>query len=425
MNEELLSHFWRLQRFRRETLCTTDGEIIQVVYPGLQNPDSGPDFLHARIKIGNTLWAGNVELHTRSSDWLKHGHQNDPAYGNIILHVVYESDVNLNLNCPELELRHFIEPEPLSMFKAWSESIEPIPCHNLLKVNPEALKPWWMERMLIERLENKSRRIEALVQELNRDWEAAFYLCLGHYFGLRVNVLPFEMTIRSLPVNAINRFRNHREEMEALLFGQAGMLSGGGDGFKSSLTARYRLQQSMYQIEPIPGARWKFSRLRPAGFPTVRLSQFADFLCKNKRPLTALLECESISEMTRLFDIEAHEYWSEHSQFGQVARKIPIQLGRSTQELIIGNAVLPFLFVYATHWSLPDKKEWIIDAFRELEKEDNKITRTWEAVGIEMKNFAETQSILQLHTHYCAHKKCLQCETGLNLMKTGAMISKL
>lgn len=417
MNEELLSYYWKLQCFNSEQLCTSDGEPVQVIYPGILNKDSGPDFLHARIKIGDTLWVGNVELHTKSSDWLKHGHDADPVYDSIILHVVFESDITLERTFPELELCHFIDGSQVELVETWRASMDPIPCSALLIQQPDALTAMWMERLLVERFETKSKRIEALLAESNGNWESAFYQFLAHYFGARVNTLPFEILSRATPWRIVRKHRNNREELEALFMGQAGLLELEAlDGFHSSLKERYRFLKELHGLVPMKSIHWKFLRLRPANFPTLRISQFADFLFQMENPLSTFLACEELRQMELLFEIRAHPYWESHSKFGQPNEGLSGALGLNTRQLLLGNAVLPFLFVYAEHWSLPDKKEWVLEQIHELRPENNVLIRRWRSLGVEAKSFGETQSLFVLTKNYCQPKACLQCAVGNKLL---------
>ncbi len=417
MNEELLSYYWKLQKFNKEQLCSTDGEAIQVIYPGLLNQDAGPDFLHARIQIGENLWVGNVELHTKSSDWIKHGHDADPVYDSIILHVVFECDITLNRNFPELELKHFIEEVNMQVLEAWQASLDPIPCAGLLIKNPQALSRMWMERLLVERFEMKSKRIEALLLESNKNWESTFYQFLAHYFGLRVNALPFEILARATPWRIIRKHQDKREELEALLMGQSGMLKTSSiDGFHTSLKERYRYMKVRHQLIPMQAIHWKFLRLRPANFPTMRISQFADFLFQMENPLNTFLECDDIRQMESLFEVHAHEYWQSHSKFGLVSDGLSGSLGANTRQLLLGNAVLPFLFVYAEHWSLPEKREWVLDAMHELNPENNALIRRWKTLGVNVKSFGESQALFVLSKNYCERKHCLNCEVGNRLL---------
>lgn len=418
MNEELLSYYWKLQRFSKENLCTNDGEPIQIIYPGLLNKDAGPDFLHARIRIGETLWVGNVELHSRSSDWLKHGHDNDPSYGTVILHVVYETDAYIDLGCPELCLQNFIDSKSIEQFEAWRGSMDPIPCHGLLKSQPKAMNKSWLDRLMVERLEEKSRRIESLLREVNNDWESAFFLWLSHYFGLRVNVLPFEMLARSIPWKRIKKYRNNREELEALFQGQSGLLQTKvRDGFHQSLIERHRLQQSLSALEPLDPANWKFLRLRPSNFPSIRISQLADLFFLYESPLNRFIQCEELAQFHSLLNIKAHEYWGTHTRFGMPNKGISLHLGNDTRELLLGNAVLPFLFAYAETWAHPDKREWVLEAFHQLKPENNSVIRRWNSLGIEAESFSDSQALIALSKGYCELKRCLFCEVGNQLTK--------
>lgn len=418
MNEELLAFYWKHQRFREANLCSTDGEPIQVLYPGLPNKDAGPDFLHARIRIGDTLWAGNVEIHIKASDWRKHGHQSDPVYDTVILHLVYEKDEELGLNCAELELRHFIDTQSLEVFRNWQNSVDAIPCSGLLAARPEAMTPFWLDRMLVERLEDKARRINRVLEECHGSWEAAFFLWMAHYFGLRVNVLPFECMARITPWSLVQKYRTRRNSLEALFFGQAGFLEGRAeDGYQYSMQQEYRLMQKMHNLDPQQASLWKFLRLRPSNFPGIRISQFAALFFSRERLLSSLLECEEVRSMEKILSVNAGEYWAGHTHFGRPGRTIPLRLGKETSELLLANAVLPFLFVYAHEQYLPDKKEQLLDMYHQLGSENNRVIRRWQSMGMKTATLGESQALMHLYTHYCEKKNCLHCEVGQRLLK--------
>jgi len=316
-----------------------------------------------------------------------------------------------------LELHLFIEEANVQVLEAWQASMDPIPCAGLLINNPEALSPIWMERLLVERFEMKSKRIEALLLESNKNWESTFYQFLAHYFGLRVNALPFEILARATPWRILRKHQTIREELEALLMGQAGLLqTPTKDGFHTSLKERYRYMKERHQLTAMQAIHWKFLRLRPANFPTMRISQFADFLFQMENPLNTFLECDDIRQMESLFEVQAHEYWQSHSKFGQVSEGLSGSLGANTRQLLLGNAVLPFLFVYAEHWSLPEKREWVLEAMHELKPENNALIRRWRDLGIKAKSFGKTQSLFVLSKNYCERKHCLNCEVGNRLL---------
>ncbi len=418
MNEELLSFLWKQQRFRRENLCTTDGEPVQVIYPGLLNTDSGPDYLHARIRIGETLWVGNVELHARSSDWLKHGHQHDAAYAGIILHVVYEKDTELSLPCPELELAPFCETFSLHAYSQWQNSLEEIPCRNLLAARPESLSPLWMERLLVEKLETREDSIAELLRECCGDWEGAFFIWLARFFGMRVNADPFEQLARSIPWSLFRKMLGNAAKTEALLFGQAGFLEeGAADGYQHALQAEYRYLKQVYHLSPLPVERWKFMRLRPANFPGLRISQFADLWVNQPNLLNALIHSAEIKSMESLMECRGTTYWESHTRFGQSCRPRGSSLGEESRNLLLANAVLPFLFVYAREQSLPDLRERIPDLFHELKAEDNRIIRKWKEMRVVPRDLGESQALIHLNKHYCQEKKCLSCQAGAVLLK--------
>ncbi|MBI1223237.1 MAG: DUF2851 family protein [Bacteroidetes bacterium] len=419
MNEELLSYFWKLQRFPKENLCTTDGEPISVIYPGLLNRDGGPDFLHARIRIGQTLWVGNVELHVKSSDWEKHGHSNDPVYDNVILHVVYQHDKELNLPFPELALDSFLDQRTLLQAEDWQKSLNPIPCSANLVRQPDIMSIAWKERLLIERLETHSATIRVRIDQLRGNLEEAFLQTLAHYFGMKVNSLPFEMLARTIPLKALRKYSHHREEAEALFFGQAGMLQGrGADGFHSSLRERYRYQKSIYHLEEMDASYWKYLRLRPANFPSRRISQLASLYCKSPNLLQEILDCHRLEDLENILHVTAHVYWEDHVRFGQPCRHSKAELGVDTRRHLLGNAVLPFLFVIAEIRAMPELRENVLEMFHELPAENNRLMKQWKERGVLAKSFGESQGLIHLYTDYCQKKKCLDCQVGVKILQS-------
>lgn len=418
MNEELLAFFWKQQRFLIKELCTCDGEPLQVIYPGIPNRDAGPDFLYARLRIGQTLWVGNVELHVKSSDWLKHGHQHDEAYANVILHVVYEKDKETGIGISELQLKDFIDPEAISLFEVWKSSIDTIPCSVLLKETGSTISPFWLDRLLVERWEEKSQRIRALLREFHGDWETVFYIWTARYFGLRVNTLPFEWLARSIPWKLVVRYRHKRESIEGLFFGQAGFLQGTAlDGYQHRLQQEYAFFRSSYSLEPLKPEIWKFLRLRPANFPCIRISQFASLFSREGHVLSMLMNEQDPSAFLQLFELKAEPYWEDHIRFGQCGKRLSGVLGKSTRVLLLGNAILPFLFVYAEEQQLPDKREQVLDAMRVLPAEQNRVLGKWHNLGVNARDMGESQALLHLHANYCEKRKCLHCHTGVALLK--------
>ncbi|MEI6435094.1 MAG: DUF2851 family protein, partial [Bacteroidota bacterium] len=350
MNETFLSYLWKYRRLNTD-LVTASGEPLVVLHPGEQNSDGGPDFFNARLKIGNTTWAGNVEIHLRSSDWYKHGHQDDLAYRNAILHVVFEDDYPVRF--PDgvfLQTLAVKDRFPLYIFDRYLMLLKNeqwIPCYNQLKtitVNGFSL---WAPGLAIERLVNKSDYIRQLWESCLYNWDEAFYRHLAWCFGFRVNNVPFELLARSLPLKVGRQHFGSIFQTEALLFGLAGMLTGGfTDEYPNSLLKEYEFLKSKYKLEPVASPSWKYLRMRPSNFPTIRISQWAKFLNLTGGRFFHLLEHGDVHEIVEQSEIFTSEYWDTHYMFDKpsvFSRKV---LGRDSVKLLIINGIAPFLFFY-------------------------------------------------------------------------------
>ncbi|TNE81625.1 MAG: DUF2851 family protein [Bacteroidetes bacterium] len=414
MNEKLLSFLWKHQLFRKENLCTADGEIIQIISPGLLNEDAGPDFFNGRIRLGQLELAGNIELHVKSSDWLKHGHEQDQAYDSIILHVVYEQDTSLGLPCPELVLKDFIDASLLEKHRYLAASLDEIPCASLLEPSDAQWK-FWLDRMYVERLERKAREMEKVVLFHAGHWEQSFMQVLFKSFGMRVNAVPMEMLAAQLHHEWLAR-ECHR--LEALFFGTAGLLQGkAADAYQQACMEEFRILQRKYDLTALSPGIWKSHRMRPANFPQIRLAQLAAIYSRTPALFQKLLSLEELTEVRALFRVSPDPYWQDHLRFGKASRHTVGQVGWDSIELILLNAVLPFLFLYADRNHLPDVQEKALDWAAELKPENNKIIRKYKDLGLKPESAMETQGLLQLYHHYCLNKRCLDCAMGLRMLK--------
>jgi hypothetical protein len=433
MNESFLHHIWKFKLFNTIELKTTTGEEVQIIKAGEQNTNAGPDFFNARIKIGDTLWAGNVEIHLKSSNWHEHQHHNDSAYNNTILHVSYEHDTEvmnrLGNAIPSIELRKLIDPKIIEQYNGLQKPYKFIPCEKLLAPakSSHERKTWslpifestWETRLLVGRLERKSNFILDLLKYTHNNWEETLYISLARNFGFHINGDAFEMLAKSLPLSILLKHKNDLKQIEALLFGQAGFLQDDifNDGYASLLFREYKALKAKFNLSPIHGFLWKFLRLRPSNFPTIRLSQLAHLLYKNKNLFSEIIEATRIEDMKKLFEVSASEFWDTHYTFEKASSERQKEMGINSIEIIIINTIVPFLFVYGQQKNMEEYKEKALKILEQLPPEQNSITENWKQLGVKIDHAYRSQALLQLKNEYCDNKKCLNCMIGNKLLK--------
>jgi len=420
MTEAFLAYLWQY-KLLQSPLFTTDGEEIQILKLGTLNTDSGPDFFNAQIKIGDTLWAGNVEIHIRASDWNRHGHQNDDAYNNTILHLVFEEDQKIKTsdgNQPVcLELKGKFDTKYLSQYEYLLHNKNWIPCSQQLENVDDFLWKNWLERIAVERLEKKSAFVHELLESTQNDWEKAFFISMAGYFGQKVNKLPFQILARSIDPKIIAKHKDQSFQLEALLFGQAGLLEDvKGEAYQEKLRKEYDFLKSKYKLVQMPAHLWKYMRLRPASFSDIRISQLADLLSKNDFIFSRILDAKNLKSLEKLFEARASEYWDTHYRFGLDSSKRSKKMGKSTQTGIIINAVIPFLFVYGRIHSKHELEDRSFKFLTQLKAENNFISRGFSEAGKKPLNSLESQAMIQLKQNYCNFKKCLHCQIGLSII---------
>ncbi len=422
MQEALLQFIWQYSLYRADGLRTTDGQPVTVVHPGVLNRDAGPDFSAARIRIGSTLLVGNIELHVRSSDWIRHGHGADGAYKNIILHVVHRADADATPGVPVLELGPYIPEYVVDKYTHLLQTPQPIPCGRQHAGIPGVLKEGWLGRVLAERWEERLEGWAARLEALAGDWNRLFYERLAAGFGFKINAEPFLELARQTPLHLLLRHRESLEQLEALLLGQAGFLDAAfDDEYPKRLQQEYRFLKGKYNLENLPAYRWKFLRMRPANFPTVRLAQFAALLHRGAPLFSALMESASAGEALRLLDVQAGPYWDTHVRLGDAQAKAqPKRLGRLSAENLLLNVVAPMRFLVAHEAGNADGREAAIRFLEALPPEDNQILRLWQETGWEARNAANSQALLQLFRSYCTPKRCLECAVGLRVLRSQA-----
>lgn len=419
MKEEFLHYIWKYRLFNMP-LKTIENEYIEVISPGIHNHNAGPDFSDARLRIGDALWAGNVEIHVNSSDWYRHGHQHDPAYENVVLHVVYHHDDFTSDNrFPVLELKEFFDLSLYSNYQQFINSKRWVPCIKQLNAVPAHEISLWLERMLIERLEHKAELIQGFLRLGNNDWAEAFYHTLARSFGFSVNALPFEMVARSLPYRVIARHLDQPMQVEALVFGQAGLLSHDlKDPWPQELFREYSFLRQKYHLVPIAPHLWRFMRLRPVNFPTIRLAQFSALLFTGGGLLARLLECKTTDELIGHFSgVSASAYWDTHFIFDRFTPGRKKHLGKEAVSLLMINAVLPFLFVYGRSIDNDHLCNRALDFFSRLQGEKNSQISHWKAAGMDVSSAFNTQALIGMKSDYCDKKRCLDCRIGNYLLK--------
>lgn len=414
-NEEFLQFIWKFGLFDKENLYTIDGQKVEIVSLGIQNTDAGPDFFNARLKIGDTLWAGNVEVHKHSSDWEKHKHGSDEAYNNVILHIVGKYGMPATRKngtaIPTVELTYLAELE-----QKYDELISSKPrtaCRPFISSIDSFLLKNFLSRVLVERLEAKSERLLHILSETNGDWSEVFYRTLFRSFGFGINAIPFELLAQQTPLLGIAKHRSSLIQLEALLFGQAGFLEEDPlDDYQSKLKAEYVFLQSKLKLKPVGKHVWKFSRLRPSNFPTIRIAQLAYLLHQSSHIVDSVLSFKNIEDYFELFNIKTSAYWETHYSFGVEVKQKVKQLGKQSIERIVSNAVVPFVFTYGKMRGNEELQEKALLLLESLTPENNAIIDEWAVVGIKAENAFFSQALLQLKQSYCDKQKCLSCIIG-------------
>lgn len=421
MQEQLLHTVWQYSLYNPADLQTIDGEQVTVIHPGRYNRDAGPDFLEAKVKVGDTTLAGHVEMHVRSSDWLKHGHQNDEAYKNVILHVVYEHDSDAGPeHTPVLCIANYIPQNVLSSYQYLAHIDNDIPCAKRLEEVKDITKYSWLTRMLAERWQDKLSGWEELLDESAGDWSSLLYWRLAANFGFKVNGDAFLELARSLPLKILAKHKDNLMQVEALLFGQAGMLAEQMDDvYYNALQTEYNFLKKKYELELIATVRWKFMRMRPANFPTIRIAQFAALIHQSVHLFATIIEKSSLKEIAGLFDVKAGKYWDKHYRFGELSDKEQVKvLGKTSVHNIIINTVAPIKFLYADNMGTQAQKDDALKLLDELPVENNRITKRWQALNWPAENASQSQAQIQLYNNYCTQKRCLECAIGLSILKS-------
>jgi len=421
MTERLLQFIWQFQYFNKSELATTSGEKVQIIFPGKYNTNQGPDFSDAKIKIGSTTWAGAIELHLKTSDWEKHNHENDKNYKNVILHVVLENDDNKTDGVvPLVELRTRISKLLLQRYEELMNSSSFIPCEKIIHTVRDITWKSWKERLLAERLMRKTNAVDNYLQQNNYHWEETFWWLLARNFGMKVNADAFEAMARSVSINILAKHKQQIHQLESLLLGQAGLLNGKKftEDYPKLLQKEYSFLQNKYNLKPIH-VPVHFLRMRPGNFPTIRLAQLAMLVHTSAHLFSKIKEENSVTEITKWFDVTANDYWHYHYRFDEASSFKKKKLGGTMIDNIIINTICPVLFAYGNYHDENKYKDKALKWMEQTTAESNSITKGFVKLNIENKNAYDSQALIELKNEYCNKKRCLECGAGNYLLKNG------
>jgi Protein of unknown function (DUF2851) len=421
MKEDFLHYIWKFKKFDISDLKTTTGEKLTIINSGQYTQLAGPDFFNAQIEIENQKWAGNVEIHIKSSDWYVHNHEKDANYDSVILHVVWEHDTEIfrkdNSEIPVLELKKYISASVLENYQALSSPKSWIFCEKQIAKTPDFVIKNWQERLFFERLERKSKPIQDLAIATNNDWEAVLFYLLAKNFGLNTNGEIFLKIAQSFPYNIFRKECFEVENLEAILFGNAGLLDlEKEDNYYKDLKFRYFYLFHKYQIEKNVSEPVQFFKHRPDNFPTIRLSQLANLYHNQQNLFSRIIAISDVKQLYLLFNISVSEYWKTHYQFDKESPKKIKSLSKSFIDLLLINTIIPIQFAYAKSLG-KEISEDLIASLSQISPENNSIIDKFNSFGIKSKNAFESQSLLQLKNEYCNKSRCLDCAIGIDLMK--------
>lgn len=428
--EQLLHYTWKHKLYPLKELTTSDGQRVEIVDPGLHNRNAGPDFFNAKIRIGSTMWVGNVEIHDKSSDWYQHGHDKDSRYDNVVLHVAAELDTEvmksngeyvpqLQLSVPEDVMQHYDELQKTDEYP---------PCYKVIPDLSALIIHSWMAALQTERLEQKTEAIRKRVELCNGSWEDAYFVTLARNYGFGINGEVFEQWAYNIPLNAVAHHRDDLFQIEAIFMGQAGLLEldsipeyyqkdALNDGYFAKLRNEYQYLAHKFSMKPIDFKLWRFLRLRPQNFPHIRISQLANLYYQQKAGLSQLIECETLDELKQVLKSQVTPYWETHYTFGSTSPKNEKHLSYGSINLLMINTAIPMLFAYGRHTSKEVLCDRAFDFLEQLKAENNHIIRMWQQVGLPVKTAGDSQALIQLKKEYCDKKECLRCRFGYEYLR--------
>lgn len=420
MKEDFLHYIWRYKKFDFQSLQTSRGEKLTIINVGSYLENAGPDFFNGQITIDGQKWAGNIELHLKSSDWYLHHHEKDTAYENVILHVVWEHDVDIfrknNIEIPVLILKEYVSKDFIENFQKLTTPKSWIYCENQIRDVDNFTYSNWLERLFIERLERKQKSIDEQFIKLNKDWEAVLFCLLAKNFGLNTNGISFMELAQNIPFAIIRKESADAINLEALFFGFCGLLDGEKeDLYYKELQSRFGYLVLKYQLDFKRTIPLQFFKLRPDNFPNIRLSQLAQVFARNQQLFTDCINVKSVKEVSKIFDVATSEYWQTHYTFDKVSPKRVKKLSAKFIELVMINTIVPLQFAYFRSRE-EEIQERLMAMMHEIKPESNAIIDKFKGFGLSVNNAFDSQSLLQLKNEYCNLKKCLSCAIGIQLL---------
>lgn len=428
--EQLLHYVWKHRLLPARPLATTDGRPIEVIDPGLHNRNSGPDFFNAKVKIGQTLWVGNVEIHDKSSDWFLHGHDHDVAYDNVVLHVagIIDCDVTNTLGhfIPQMQID--VPQQVIDNYEELLRTDQYPPCYRIIPQLAPITIHAWMAALQTERLEQKTEAIAERARRLGGSWEDAYFMTLARNYGFGINGDSFEEWAAHIPLSAVGHHRDDLFQVEAIFMGQAGLLTpesipqryrdeAVADPYFQRLSKEYTYLAHKFSLQPMDHHRWRFLRLRPQNFPYIRLSQLACLYHERKTSLSQLTDCKTVAELQNMMGTHVSDYWKTHYTFGQESGSNTKHLSPFSINLLLINTCIPMLFAYGRHTAKEEYCDRAFDLLEQLRAESNHIIRMWNECGLKVKTAGDSQALIQLKKEYCDRKDCLRCRIGYEYLR--------
>jgi hypothetical protein len=421
IKEDFIHFIWR-NKLVPNAMYTVDGKNVEIIDFGSYNTNSGPDFLNGRIRIEDTIWVGNIEMHVYSRDWMKHGHHDDRAYDNVILHVVYEHDGDIYVqdrSIPTIALKGAIPRIYLDRYNKLLGSRLVIPCAGMIQSVPKIKIDMWKHALTVERLEIKSHQIAELCVQNNHNWEETFYVLLAKYFGSTINAEPMTMLARSLPLHVIYKNQHSKTAIDALLFGVAGFLKGTyEDQYYIDIKREWDFLSKKYDLSSMNVSVWKFGRLRPPNFPTVRIAQLASILARHQGLFSKIIASNDNLSLRQLFTGSPQHYWDSHYRFGQKGEPSHKDIAAGYIDILLINVVSPILYYYGNHISDDGFVTKAIDIIDNIKAEKNVIIKEWKELGIHSRTAYDSQALIQLKKNYCDAFRCMECKIGQEIMNT-------
>jgi len=423
--EEFLHFVWQFRLYDTLKLQTVDGKSVEILHVGFPNKHAGPDFTTAKVMMDDTTWVGQVEVHLKSSDWNVHQHQHNAAYENVILHVVWEHDADITRAdgtiLPTLSLKGKIPSYLFENYESLIASTHAFPCEKQIGNIDQFVVNGFLSRILTERLAQKSEEVLERLVQLNGNWDETFYHFMARSFGFKVNALPMQLLAQSLPQQLFAKHKDHALQIEALIFGQAGFLNQSFEhSYPNQLKVEYTFLKKKYHLSPIDISLWKFLRMRPQNFPTLRLAQFAALIAKSNHLFSKVLEVKNVKELHLLFEeLPVNDFWLSHYHFNKEAEKVNVALGKSSIDNLLINTVSLFLFAYGKYTGQANFQTRAFYLLESIAAEKNVIVSQYVAAGVVVDHAYQSQALLQLRKAYCNERKCLNCGIGLKILKRG------